>query len=215
MDSDTSNHGHRRGLRQVLANGGVATVMVALFFMCPHEVFFAAFLGAIAAATADTWATELGKLSRQPPRDIITRKTLPTGTSGAVTCLGHLASLAGSAFIGIGAPIAGFAGGFIGEDYPFSVEWTLILCLFAGFLGSTIDSILGATLQGRYYCERCRQATEQRRHFGGHATLLIEGWAWVDNDMVNLANTVSGALIAALGYLFWSSLCATLGRASI
>ena len=62
-----------------------------------------AYFGAIASANADTWATELGVLSRTPPRLITTGKPVAPGTSGGVTWYGTVAALAGSAFIGVAA----------------------------------------------------------------------------------------------------------------
>jgi len=85
--SQTFEKGGRRDAAQVIANGGVAAALAALSIplegaALPH--LFAGFVGALAAATADTWATEIGVLSKARPRMITTWKIVDAGTSGAV-----------------------------------------------------------------------------------------------------------------------------------
>ena len=104
--------GERRDLAQTLANGGfgaLLAVAVLLFIDLPgkprlgnplYAYLTLAYFGAIASANADTWATELGVLSRTPPRLITTGKPVAPGTSGGITWYGTVAALAGSAFIG-------------------------------------------------------------------------------------------------------------------
>src|SRR5207245_1868778 len=57
---------------QVAANGGIAGVAAALHGLSGSPLFFAVAAGAIAAATADTWATEARRRSPTPPRFITT-----------------------------------------------------------------------------------------------------------------------------------------------
>ncbi len=106
--------GSRRDAGQVLANGG-APVLAALWQgLFPGSVPSAAYFGALAASTADTWATEVGVLQNSPPRLITTLRRVPRGTSGGVTPVGSLASLAGALFMaGIAAAVR--AGGNRGD----------------------------------------------------------------------------------------------------
>ncbi len=93
---DKFSKGSRRDLSQAAANGGLATLFALLygFSQSPstRRVAKAGFTGALAAATADTWATELGVLSVSSPRLITSGQPVVPGTSGGVTLLGMAAS---------------------------------------------------------------------------------------------------------------------------
>jgi uncharacterized protein (TIGR00297 family) len=142
--------GQGRNERQVLANGGVAALAAV-------AGSWAAFAGALAAATADTWASEIGRHSRTPPRLITTGAAVPAGTDGGITLLGTAGGVAGA------LSMAGLAYAF---DHPVALAVAI-----AGVLGMLLDSLLGATLQGAV--------------------------PWFNNDAVNLAATLGGAVAAA------------------
>ena len=89
-----------RTARQVLANGGV-TALAALLGSWP------AGLGALAAAAADTWATEIGAFSPTDPHDIVTGEPVPRGRSGGITPLGTMGGVLGAiAIAGLGGLVA-------------------------------------------------------------------------------------------------------------
>lgn len=123
--------GGRRNARQVVANGGVAAA-AALLGTWPAAA------GAIAAATADTWATEIGSFSRTRPRLITTGAAVAPGTSGGVTLLGTGGALAGAGLIGVLAAVLA-PGGAAGA----------LSITIAGFGGMLGDSLLGAAVQDR------------------------------------------------------------------
>ncbi len=94
--------GHQRDAAQVLANGGIAGLCVLIWQAFPGALWpFLAFAGALAAANADTWATELGVLSKTPPRSIRTGKVVEPGDSGGVSSMGILAATGGSLLIAL------------------------------------------------------------------------------------------------------------------
>ncbi|WP_224372865.1 DUF92 domain-containing protein [Hyalangium versicolor] len=177
-----------RDLGQALANGGVAALAAVLLALTGDSRFLLAMLGALVAANADTWATELGVLSRSHPRMITTLRPAAPGTSGAISGVGLLASTAGAAFVGILALLAGVAW-----------QWLPWLVL-AGVVGSLVDSFLGATMQDVRWCDACGRETERRVHRCGQNTRALRGVSWLGNDTVNVVATAAGALLA-----FWAS----------
>ena len=167
---------------QVIANGGVAAICVlcALVWRSPFE---AAFAGAIAAASADTWATEIGTLSSRPPVSIVTLRPVQTGISGGVSALGIAASAAGALCVALVA-------------WAFRIG-SLPAVAAGGFAGSLLDSLVGATLQSRRWCAACAIACETAVHRCGTPTEQRGGIGWLQNDAVNFVATLSGALVAA------------------
>lgn len=175
---------------QVLANGGIAT-LCAVAFALTHEPRWAwAFAGSYAAATADTWATEIGTLARHQPRSIFTLRPVPTGISGGITLPGTLAEVAGAAWIALVAvPSVAFAAGSVTGN-------GLLATLLAGVIGATADSVLGASAQELRRCDACERTCETDPHVCGAATRLVRGIAGFSNDLVNLLATTAGAAAA-------------------
>lgn len=181
--------GGPRDLGQALANGGVGAALAVLWGFFPHPLFWWMFAGSMAAVTADTWATEIGLLSRRPPRRLLDGKPVPPGTSGAITPEGTAAAGLGALMIGLLAVGLSPMGGSWGRALAVGV---------AGFLAALLDSLLGATVQRVYWCERCGKETERPVHGCGQPTRPLRGWRWLNNDGVNALAALSGALLAAL-----------------
>ncbi len=197
--------GSRRDLGQALANGGLGAILAVVYASFSEPLLFAAFLGVMATVNADTWATELGILSPVPPRLVTTGRRVPPGTSGGVTQLGLWASVAGALLIGAVATVLRQAASLLGGGgwqreavaYP-------LLAVAGGLVGSLFDSLLGATVQGIYYCERCEKETERPVHRCGQPARPLRGWPWLNNDVVNLVASLLGGIVAALlAWVVW------------
>ena len=179
----------RDGL-QVLANGGPSAVFCTLYALTGKTMYLVGGLASLAAANADTWATEIGLRSPSLPRHILTLEEVPAGTSGAITATGTLGMVAGAVFIGLLTYL---------EPGRGSVLRTLLV-IFGGIFGGWMDSVLGATVQEKRQCVKCGEATEQSRHICGGATLVTEGIAGIDNDTVNALATAIGGAAAAVAW---------------
>lgn len=177
--------GGERDARQVLANGGVYSLAAAGSLISPSPIWYALSAGALAASTADTWATEIGTLIGGLPVSISSAKRVPPGTSGAVTLSGTVAGVGGALFIGAGATLANW-------PVPFAAV------ALGGIAGALADSVLGAWIQARRWCDVCAEPTERIVHDCGTRTRHAGGVAGFDNDAVNAVCSGVGALITLL-----------------
>jgi len=178
----------RRGrtAAQVLANGVVPATLAIAGAVLDLPWTMPAAVGAIAATTADTWATEIGLLSGRPPRLITTGAVMPRGRSGAVTLVGTISGAGGALFAAITGRL------LIGPAVPAAAVTT------AGLGAFLADSVLGATVQARYRCAACGEEGEVEACTCGAMRRQIAGWRWMTNDTVNVVGTTLGATIAAL-----------------
>lgn len=151
----------------------------------PDAIWSAIGVGALAASAADTWSTEVGTLVGGEPRSIISGKRVPAGTSGGITAAGVLAAGAGAAFMALAAWLAG-------------LTVPIHAVIAGGVAGAVADSLIGATIQERRWCDRCRAPTERMMHGCGANTTHSGGLAGMDNDAVNLACSCVGAVVALL-----------------
>jgi uncharacterized protein (TIGR00297 family) len=183
--------GGQRDIGQVLANGGVASIFAGLHYFLPQATWtWMAFAASLAAVNADTWATELGVLSRAQPRLITSWKPVERGTSGGISLHGTLAALGGAALIATLGALLGSA------DHAWA---NLGVMIIAGLLGSLFDSFLGATVQAIYHCPQCDKETERHPfHTCGTETSQVRGWSWLNNDRVNLGCALMGAVIGMI-----------------
>jgi len=194
--------GGRRDLLQVFANGGVGTATAGLYRLTGNPAWAVAFAVSFASSNADTWASELGVLSRRDPVSLLTFRPVPRGVSGGVSPRGFLAALGGALFIALiftaeNLPSHWVRGSFLG---------LVAFVTAGGFLGSLLDSLLGATVQAQYVEEtaagKAPPATlTERRTSDGRKNRLMRGLVFVTNDIVNLA---SCAAAAAAGFLLFA-----------
>jgi len=187
--------GHRRDIGQVFANGGLGAFIAVLSAIAPADYWFFLFIGVMATVTADTWATELGTLSKAAPRLITSGRTVEVGTSGGVSPLGTGVSFVGGLLIGLTAGALASLAGLL----PWSATLPVALIgALSGATGSLIDSLMGATIQQIYYCDTCQKETERKLHRCGTTTRPLRGWSWMNNDLVNLISSLGGGVVAAL-----------------
>ncbi|MEL6441922.1 MAG: TIGR00297 family protein [Cyanobacteria bacterium J06621_8] len=153
-----------RGAGNVWSSALAATLcaIASLFLVSPlKELFILGYVASFCTKLSDTTASEVGKAYGKTTYLITTLKPVPRGTEGAVSLEGTLAGIFASIIL------AAIAWG-IGLINPVGVIW----CVAAAFIATTIESLIGATLESRI--------------------------PWLTNDLVNLANTIIGAIAAIL-----------------
>ncbi|NUK30932.1 DUF92 domain-containing protein [Parageobacillus sp. VR-IP] len=180
--------GECRDYIQVFANGGLPALISFLSLFHPSPFWLPLFLISVAAANADTWASEIGILSKQPPRLLTNFKKVEAGTSGAVTLLGTAAAFFGAAFIAAAG----------------AVQWeniSVMTIAFFGWLGSLFDTWFGAVWQAVYRCPICGMQTERKEHCG-QKTVHMKGYRFVNNDVVNVLSIACSTLIYVVLSIF-------------
>ncbi|MEM8828100.1 MAG: TIGR00297 family protein [Cyanobacteria bacterium P01_G01_bin.19] len=153
-----------RGAGNVWGSALAATIcaIASLFFLSPiRELLVLGYVASFCTKLSDTTASEVGKAYGKTTYLITTLKPVTRGTEGAVSLEGTLAGVAGSIVL---AAIAWI----IGMINPLGIVW----CTVAAFIATTIESLIGATLESRF--------------------------EWLTNDLVNFINTVIGAISAII-----------------
>ena len=141
-----------RGGSNVISNGILPPLIALAYsfgFLSPEQALVA-FTTSMAAASADTMASEIGVLSPSPVLITNPKKVVEPGVDGGISFEGLTASFLSSVSISMLA-YAGFLV-LIEENHAFSASIELnylFISVFFGFLGSVIDSFLGATLQNK------------------------------------------------------------------
>ncbi len=176
----------KRNILQVISNGGVGlTICITAYFTSDNGLLFFLFLSSISAANSDTWATEIGRLSKKNPISIVNFMPIERGLSGGITIIGTLGSILGSAVIAI-------------TGYIFGIEKVIFIgILVAGVLGSLFDSLLGATIQAKFITSD-KKIVETYTDNSQH----LEGIKWVDNNFINFLCTLSAPIFMYI-YLLW------------
>lgn len=171
-----------RNAIQVLSNSLPALVLSFIYYLSGNSLYLLLAFVTFAGASADTFASELGSLSKRRVISLIGFGEVPRGLSGGVSLLGILASLLGAFLLSL----------FV---YPEFGKSGLVFCTILGFAGSIIDSILGALFQRKYlniegklsdYPNKLDQEPDQ-------------GLAFVSNNTVNLFTL---CILGLIGYWF-------------
>ena len=153
-----------RGAGNVWGSALTATIcaIATLFYPFPiKQLFVLGYVASFCTKLADTTASEVGKAYGKTTYLITTLKPVPRGTEGAVSLEGTIAGVLASVVLAVIAWA-------IGLISPIGVIW----CVIAAFIATTIESLIGATLESRF--------------------------DWLTNDLVNFINTVIGAIAAII-----------------
>lgn len=169
---------------QVIANGGFPGILVLINQILPSELFYIAYVSAIAAVCSDTWATEIGTMFNTKTFNIINFQKVEQGISGGVSLIGFAGAALGAIVISISA-----------SPWLNNIREIILIIFFSGFLGSTFDSVLGSTLQGKFNCTVCNKTIESKFHCGKNS-VHIKGYRWLNNDAVNFAASLFGGFIS-------------------
>ncbi|MBW4619034.1 MAG: TIGR00297 family protein [Cyanosarcina radialis HA8281-LM2] len=124
------------------------------------------YVASFSTKLSDTCASEVGKAYGQRTFLITTLQPVARGTEGAVSLEGTLAGIAGSIAISTLAWSLGLID-FIG----------IIWCVVAAFIATTLESLIGATIEGKF--------------------------SWLTHDVVNFLNTLIGAIAAIVIAVIW------------
>jgi len=189
-----------RDYTQVFSNSFAAIVYAFLYYITSMHVFILAFATVFSATNSDTWASELGVLSKKRPFSILNGKILQRGMSGGITSLGTLASFFGALLVSF-VFVVGYVFKFNGIKGFKDIIVSFILILTGGFLGSIIDSILGASIQGIYENIKTKQITEKRFE-NGMENKLIRGFKFINNNMVNFLSSLLASVLVVVVYYF-------------
>lgn len=185
--------GGRRDGWQVIANVGPAAVAAVAFLYTGAPAAIRVFSAVMAAATADTWSSEIGVLSNTPPVSILTLKPTLPGLSGGISVLGLVAGALGALVASAATALSALAAGIATPE----ALMVLVIGSGLGMAGTLIDSLLGAAAQVQYR-KPDGTLTERPRDATGLTHTLARGLPWVTNDVVNLTTTLTVALAALL-----------------
>ncbi|KAK7265005.1 hypothetical protein RJT34_32621 [Clitoria ternatea] len=211
IDPEFKEGGQRNWL-QVLANSGIASVMVVAIWVftkgqdkCLNSkesalitFLIGGVIGHYSCCNGDTWSSEIGILSDEQPRLITTFKHVKKGTNGGVTRTGILAAAAAGAIIGLSFVVMGVS--TTRCEFKMALKQLLVIPIstLAGLSGSIVDSLLGATLQFSGFC------TIRRKVVGrpGPTVKRISGISILDNNAVNFVSILLTSFLTSILCLY-------------
>ena len=161
------SRGGRRGPENVWGSAAtglicaLCSVKAPSFLGISSELYLLGYVASLATKLSDTFASEIGKAYGKTTFLITTLERVEPGTEGAVSAEGTAASV-------VGGTLLTLYGWWTGLIRPKAIPISII----AAFIATNIESVLGATLQGKKSLE------------------------WITNEVVNFLNTLIGATIA-------------------
>lgn len=143
--------GGRRGAAEVFGKGGVLLVIAACFVLVRHTWPSEPWMplgwivvAVLAAATADTWATEFGSLFGKRAYWLVPLRAVEPGTPGAVSLPGLAAAVAGAALVAVAGCALGLLANATGpvllaEHCDVGLA---VICTLAAFVATVVESLL-------------------------------------------------------------------------
>ena len=178
-----AGHSARRA-KQIVAVGLFAIIALILHNITDKNVFYYIFFLALTEQIADSMASDIGRLTSKKNLNIVTWRPVEKGISGGVSALGTGSALV-SSFALMTVPL------MLGAV---TVKAFVFIAAIA-FVGTIVDSVVGALFQSLYLCDGCGRKIESSFHCGRPAR-LIKGYGIIDNVAVNY---IAGFITCAMG----------------
>ena len=167
-----------RDVWQVIANGGIAVVILLVFGGYPEFRNILIYVS-IAVALADTLSSELGVFFGGRTYSIIGFRMVSPGLSGGISFMGTLSGLLGAGFIGLLS------------IWMESYSWeNAFFISFFGFFGMILDSFIGELFQAKY-----------QNHDGSYSDQgieLVKGIRGFTNDTTNWVSNAITVILSAI-----------------
>jgi uncharacterized protein (TIGR00297 family) len=196
------------GWNEVLASTSWAAVLALLYlFSSQTNAILAAYVGALATMTGDSWATDVGMLAARAPRLITSGRRVSAGTPGGISALGMVAIVGAAWMVGFVMLLSiVIKAGLDRSPWDRAWLWLPFAATVGGLVGCFVDSLLGAAAQAMFYCEHCQQESEERVHTCGKEAQQQRGWTWLTNNGVNWLSSVVGAAVTMQVFLWVAQL---------
>lgn len=170
-----------RNAVQVFANGGIPTILVAIFFISDHPAFLFASIVGYTVALSDTTSSEIGSRYSTRAIDILGSKKFAVGSSGGISSIGILAGAIAAVFIA-------FVSGFFLDLTLTDASYIALLGLF----GNILDSIVGSLFQSK------SMLSENGYWIDGYSKDAVKsgGIKWLTNDLTNFISILIASAFA-------------------
>lgn len=183
----TSKYHEQRNIYQVLANSGIALIILLLYWKNDSIMYLYTYCAIFSASLSDTMASCFGSAFGKKTVSITTFKLVDSGLSGGITLCGCISGAIASWLL----PFLLLLGAQVKLNL-----YMVALCGILGFFGMLIDSLLGDVLQVKYKCRVCEKVIENKYCCEKEA-IKIKGLQCINNNVVNLLSTILIALIGS------------------
>lgn len=169
---------------QVLANGSISIIYLLLGQFLSEKMFIVMAFIIMLSGFADSIASDIGSMSKGQAFDLFKGKKTQMGLSGGITLLGTVSMIL---FTGVFAYLITLINGI-------SYIYSFIIFGFVVF-AQIVDTMLGSLFQAKYKCSDCGILLEKEIHHD-KPTILVSGFKWMNNDLVNLISSVAVGLLS-------------------